>query len=341
MDAFFIAVRRDLPLYTAILAYAAACSLLSTALGLGGKFLPFMYIARWLILLVLLSVVYLVWMGAKALRSPMPLARFRGDLAEKIPPFAAGALFCLALAMLHGTYTSTKTIAPELFPFRYDVLLADLDHVLHGADPWTLLTWMNPLTDAIQPLYSVIWLSVMVLVTTFAATSAPVQALKAQYAWTFILCWVLLGNLLSSLTLAAGPAFYARVEGSDRFAELTNYLAEHDGPVSAYRLQNLLWTAYADQSAGFASGISAFPSMHVSMVTLFTLYGFRINRFWGLAFAAYALLILLASVHLGWHYALDGLIAFALTYGIWLACGKAAAALDHEELSTRAATALA
>lgn len=157
----------------------------------------------------------------------------------------------------------------------------------------------------------------MVLVTTYAAISSQMLALRAQYAWTFILCWTVLGNLLSSLTLAAGPVFYARVAGSDRFAGLTDYLAQHDGPYSAHRLQNLLWAAYSDQSAGFASGISAFPSMHVSMVTLFTLYGFKISRLLGLAFAAYALLILLASVHLGWHYAVDGYFSIFATVALW------------------------
>lgn len=319
MDAFFLAVRRDLPLYAVILAYTAACGLLSFALGAGDKFLPFIYITRWLVLLILLAIIHLIWSAFAAWRSPKPFRQFSADITEKTPLFSAGALFCLALAILHGTYTSTKSIAPDLLPFRYDVLLADLDHAIHGADAWTLLVWMNPITDAIQPLYSVVWLFVVVLVTTLAATSSSVRELKAQYAWTFILCWALLGNLLSTLTLAAGPAYYAKVEGSNRFAELMDYLAQHDGPFSAYRLQNLLWTSYADQSAGFASGISAFPSMHVSMVTLFTLYGFRISRLLGFAFAAYALLILLASVHLGWHYAIDGYFSILATLALWKA----------------------
>ena len=333
MTAFFAAFRRDVPLYLAIFAYTVTCGLLSVATGAAGKFLPFMYISRWLILLVLLSVIYLVFMGAKASRCADPLRQFKEELREKMPWFAAGACLCLALSVLHGTYTSTKSIAPDLLPFRYDVLLADLDHALHGADPWTLLTWLNPLTDAIQPLYSVVWILMLVLVTTFAVTSAPVKTLKAQYSWSFFLCWVVLGNLLSSMTLAAGPAFYARVVGSDRFAGLTAHLVQHDGSLSAHRLQNLLWNAYSDSSAGFASGISAFPSMHLSMVTLFTLYGFRINIWVGAAFLTYAFVILLASVHLGWHYAIDGYFSIMATFLLWklVAWGLAGFPRSHAE----------
>lgn len=152
MNGFFTAVRRDLPLYAVILAYTAMCGLLSMALGAGEKFLPFMYIARWLILLAILSIVYLVYSFGRAFATSTPFARFAADIAQRVPAFASGALLCVALAMLHGTYTSTKSIAPDHLPFRYDVLLANLDSAIHGADPWTLLTWMNPLTDAIQPL---------------------------------------------------------------------------------------------------------------------------------------------------------------------------------------------
>jgi hypothetical protein len=336
MNVFFTTVRRDRPLYLAVFAYVAACWLLSNALGQGDKFLPLMYLGRWIALLVILFVIYISWIGLESAGSRRTLRAIGSRIAEKVPPFAAGAMLCIALALLHGTYTSTKTIIPDLYPFRFDVFLADLDRSIHVVDPWRLLTWLNPVTDLLQPLYSVVWLLLVVLVTTLATTLSRSVELRAQYAWTFILCWTLLGNLMSSLTLAAGPAYFEKVAGSGRFHELTNYLAQHDGPLSAHRIQERLWTAYSEQTIGLASGISAFPSMHVSMATLFTLYGFRINRSLGMVFAAYGVLVLLGSVHLGWHYAVDGYVSILATLAIWKMVAWATRRFPSGEIRERA-----
>ena len=70
------------------------------------------------------------------------------------------------------------------------------------------------------------------------------------------------------------------------------------------------------------------PSVHCALAALFALGAFRLNRIAGLGFAAYACLIWLGSIHLGWHYAVDGLVAAALTLGLWRVAGRVADALD-------------
>jgi membrane-associated phospholipid phosphatase len=83
------------------------------------------------------------------------------------------------------------------------------------------------------------------------------------------------------------------------------------------------------------------PSVHNGLAVLFALAAFRLNRVAGWALAAYAVFIWLGSIHLGWHYALDGLVAGSLTYGIWLVCGRIAERLDSNAAAPAAAPALA
>jgi len=61
--------------------------------------------------------------------------------------------------------------------------------------------------------------------------------------------------------------------------------------------------------------------MHVAGATLFALLGWRTNRFLGIALSVNVGLILIATVFLGWHYAVDGYAAIVGTVAIWWIVG--------------------
>jgi hypothetical protein len=63
------------------------------------------------------------------------------------------------------------------------------------------------------------------------------------------------------------------------------------------------------------------PSIHVAVAFLFALLGWRVNRIFGALFTAFCIVITIASIHLGWHYAADGYLAIAATYLIWRCAG--------------------
>jgi hypothetical protein len=58
------------------------------------------------------------------------------------------------------------------------------------------------------------------------------------------------------------------------------------------------------------------------MAVLFALAAWKINNKLGVFFTAYALLIQIGSVLLGWHYAIDGYSAALLTLSIWYLSGS-------------------
>jgi membrane-associated phospholipid phosphatase len=102
-------------------------------------------------------------------------------------------------------------------------------------------------------------------------------------------------------------------------------LHEADSTYSVWALktQDLLWQKYATREVIFAGGISAMPSMHVAMATLFALVCWRTRRWLGIVMATYAVIIQIGSVHLAWHYAIDGYAGSLGMLLIWWAVGRA------------------
>jgi membrane-associated phospholipid phosphatase len=54
---------------------------------------------------------------------------------------------------------------------------------------------------------------------------------------------------------------------------------------------------------------------------LFALAAWQLSRKAGVVFAVYCAIILVGSVHLGWHYAVDGYAGLALAAVCWWASG--------------------
>jgi hypothetical protein len=87
-------------------------------------------------------------------------------------------------------------------------------------------------------------------------------------------------------------------------------------------LQEFLLSVRGVETMG--SGISAAPSVHVAMTVLLVLmmrdrFGFRWPTWIA---AAYCATILVGSVHLGWHYAADGLLSIVLVPSLWWGIGQ-------------------
>jgi membrane-associated phospholipid phosphatase len=91
-------------------------------------------------------------------------------------------------------------------------------------------------------------------------------------------------------------------------------LIDAETPLLALNVQKMLWSGYV---SGQNIGISAMPSMHLATTTLMACYAFQNSRALGWAMVGFLAVILVGSVALGWHYAVDGYAGIALALVCW------------------------
>ncbi len=232
---------------------------------------------------------------------------------------------CAILSILMTTFLAYKRAIPLFHPFAWDLAFMRADRAVHlGTHPWELL---QPLfggvsaTVVIDWVY-VLWLRTIPLVIAWQVWNRD-RALRTQFLLAYAISSILLGTVLATWLSSAGPCYYTEVVGQpDPYVGLFAFLADVNTshPLNALRLQDLLWTGYMGQGEFY--GISAMPSMHVALPTLYVLAGFRTHRWLGWAFVVYLLAILIGSVHLGWHYAIDGYVSILAVWVVWMAVGR-------------------
>ena len=256
----------------------------------------------------------------------------------------------LLFATLLASFNSFKQMILPLAGFSWDPAIAAADKALFlGIDPWRVthaIFGMPQVTVFIDHAYHG-WFAPMSLgLVACAFMPASTFRLRAQYMLSYIGVWVGIGSIGAWLMPSAGPCFYETyVGGQASFHELMQQLArvqaETGVTLTSLNNQELLRQLHGANKLVIGGGISAMPSVHCGLAMLFALAAYRLNRTAGWVVAGYAALIWIGSIHLGWHYALDGLIAFVLTLLIWIAAGRIAAALDQCAPLVKPAPALA
>ena len=262
-------------------------------------------------------------------RPDRPTAFLRAKLMQEwkfSERFARGLPVFLCMPLMFSSFTSIKLAIDNIVPFYADPYFFALDRMIHGIDPWRLLQPVLgfPLVTEVINFFYNLWFFVMFVILSLAIFLLEDKRLRTHYLAAFMLSWMLIGGVFAILLSSVGPCFYSAFYPSDPYAELIAYLDQVNEiyPLWARSLQDLLLESYKRDEMGFGVGISAMPSMHVAIVVLNAIFLSKVHRFAGIAAWIFAAIIFVGSVHLAWHYAVDGYVAALLVIIIWFAAGK-------------------
>lgn len=316
-----------------VFAHVLAALVLPPLFGVSIPYSPWTYVTTIAVLTGVAVGVFLLFYAAAvaiAVRPKRLWPYLRAELAAKVLTVER---LCLALPTLvvfpifAATFSYFKTTIPAFHAFAWDQRFAEWDRLLHGGhDPWSLLQPVlgYPIVTALLSVGYRLWFGVTYGVVLWMVIDTRNKRLRMRYLLTFVLIWILLGNLAGTLLSSAGPAFYGRVTGlADPFTPLMDYLkyASAHAAVPALDIQDMLWSWYSSGTIVPGAGISAMPSLHVAVAFSFFLLGCSVSRKVALCGGLYAGAIMLASVHLAWHYAIDGYVSMLCTWLIWLGVG--------------------
>ncbi|HEX3809038.1 MAG TPA: phosphatase PAP2 family protein [Rhizomicrobium sp.] len=230
----------------------------------------------------------------------------------------------ITLTPLMITFDALKEQIPQIHPFEWDETFTRWDRILGmGHLPWQILQPLvghPPITAGLNFIYD-LWFVLMFGCLFWQAFSAHASRLRMQFLVAFALAWFVGGDLLATVFSSAGPCFYGYLHPArDPYAPLMAYLRDTSlhWPIWSVKIQNLLWQSYT-HGGGTVAGISAMPSMHVTIAVLLALLGVRTNRPLGIALTLFAAAVVVGSVALGWHYLVDGIGGVVLAILFWIA----------------------
>jgi hypothetical protein len=238
-----------------------------------------------------------------------PTRRLIGE-AHHFYGFAIGTVL---VAMQMSILTWTKVMLPIASRFWADPMLANIDRVIFGQDPWllahSLFGWAGPFIDFAY----VTWLPIKFATTLFVLVVPETRRKARALVTDFVMvASVAIGQYLLP---SAGPVFFDRIGFGTRFNQI---------PIEPWveTTRSYLWQDYLRAGGELGGGISAMPSLHVAAALWVALVWNSYDRRAGLIGFCYFLTIFIGSVFLGWHYAVDGIVGILITGLAWFAAPR-------------------
>jgi hypothetical protein len=242
--------------------------------------------------------------------------------------FAYGCLGLLVM-VANGFYFIQKSLIHILHPYAWDDAFIAADRFLHFGhlpDEFVVsVTQMFHLGHVLDIAYF-LWFVVMYASLGFTLFWDNNLKRRLRFLWCFLLSWVILGSVMGLYFSSAGPLFYhAFFPGKpDPYTHFVTFIKDYgpsEFPLAYWGGEHLLaWTTSTEMIN--INAVAAFPSLHLAIAWLATLYGFKIDRRLGAAGVMFCVLIYLATILSGFHYAIDGYVSLATVSLMWWGIGK-------------------
>lgn len=283
-------------------------------------------------------IVLICWDAARELylsRPDSPVSHLKERYSK--PAFTRGVaagLPMLGVAVILLPYFSKMKSAIPLFnEYTWDAAFIQWDRaIFFGYDAWEVLQPVLgfPIVTAFLALLYQLWFLLLYPGIMFFAFARIDSQVRRQFFLSYVLSWTLVGGAMATWFASVGPCFVGPMIGNPAFDDQMAYLnaANEQIPIMVLPVQEMLLEWYGKAENGLGSGITAMPSMHCAIAFLYWMAMRRVSAKWGAFFGVFFFVTWISSVHLAYHYAVDGLVSLLAVAAIWKASQHIIAAWD-------------
>jgi len=265
--------------------------------------------------------------------SPVAHLKARYSASSFTRPVAAGLPMLGVAIVLLPYFSKMKSAIPLFNEYSWDAAFIEWDRaIFFGYDAWEVLQPVlgYPIVTAFLALLYQLWFLLLYPGVLFFAFAKVDPAIRRQFFLSYVLSWTLIGGAMATWLASVGPCFVGPMLGNSTFDAQMAYLysANEQVPIMVLPVQEMLLEWYGQRENGLGSGITAMPSMHCAIAFLYWIAMRRISPKWGAFFGVFFFITWISSVHLAYHYAVDGLVSLIAVAAIWAVSARVIAAWD-------------